>query len=186
MLTAGLLKQLEEMKRYSEVRDNIFAIPAEEGRFLHMLVLMMKPDRILELGTSSGYSTIWLGSAAATYGGLVETVENDKQKIKLALSNFAKADLFDTITLHHADASEFVTSCEATLNMVFMDTVKSDYLHQFEQFFPKLAKGGVVLADNAVDLADQMRDYLAYVKNLNGAMSVTVPIGNGVEMTYKL
>lgn len=186
MLDAGLLKLLDEMKSYSEARDNVFAIPREEGEFLHMLVLMMKPERILELGTSSGYSTIWLASAAAGYGGLVETVENDKEKIKLALSNFSKADLFETITLHHADANEFVTSYNARLNMVFMDTVKSDYLHQFEHFFPKVAKGGVVLADNAVDLADKMQDYLAHVKSLREAMSVTVPIGNGVEITYKL
>lgn len=186
MLDTGLLKLLEGMKKYSEERDNIFAIPAEEGKFLHLLVMMMRPERILELGTSSGYSTIWLASAAATYGGLVETVENDKQKIKLALSNFSKAELFDTITLHHADANEFVTSYQAALNMVFMDTAKNDYLHQFKHFFPKLSQGGVVLADNAVDLADKMQDYLVHVKNLEGAMSVTVPIGNGVEMTYKL
>jgi predicted O-methyltransferase YrrM len=185
MLNEQLEALLAEMEQYNRTHEDSLAVPREEGLFLHLQVLMHKPARIVELGTSTGYSTVWLAGAAASYGGRVETVEFDENKIGIASENFVKAGLEDTITVYQADANEFVRNLGGKVDFIFMDTEKAEYLSQFKQFFPQVSSGGVVFADNAVDLADDMADYLKYVKSMRGAYSVTVPIGNGLEMTFK-
>jgi len=186
MMDPALHDLLLEMERYSREHEGVYAIPRDEALFLNILVKLQRPRRILELGTSSGYSTIWLATAAASYGGCVETVEYDPDKVALASENFRRAGLVDVITIHRADANEFLKSLRGPLDFVFMDTEKEEYLSQFKLFYPRLVRGSLVAADNAVDLADNMREYLEYVKQLPDAQSVTVPIGNGVELTYKL
>ena len=176
---------LRDMEDYSRSHEHVYAIPREEAVFLNTLVRLRKPGRILELGTSSGYSAIWLGLAAASYGGKVDTVEFDPEKVKLATENIRKAGLEGTVLVHQADANEYLDVLEGQIAFVFMDTEKEEYLSQFMTIFPKLVQGGVLVADNAVDLADHMRDFLDYVKSLEAAQSVTVPIGNGVELVYK-
>jgi caffeoyl-CoA O-methyltransferase len=177
---------LGEMEEYSRTHDAVYAVPREEGIFLNMLVRLQKPKRILELGTSSGYSTIWLALAAAHNGGRIETVEFDPAKVKLAAYNIGRAGLTDVITIHQADANEFLATMRDQVDFVFMDTEKGEYLRQFKLLFPRLAGGGLVAADNAVDLAENMQDYLEYVKSHPGLQSVTVPVGNGLELTYRL
>jgi caffeoyl-CoA O-methyltransferase len=177
---------LREMEAYSLDHLGINAVPHEEGLFLNMLVRLTRAQRVLELGTSSGYSTIWLATAAAANGGTVDTVELDAAKVALASGNIWRAGLEEVIRIHHTDAVAFLETLEGPVDFVFMDTEKEDYLRHFKLVFPKLAKGGLLAADNAVDLADQMRDFLHYVKHLEGAQSVTVDIGNGLELTNKL
>ena len=186
MISPDLEKLLLEMEEYSATHHGVYAIPRDEGIFLNTLVRMHRPARILELGTSSGYSTIWLAAAAALYGGMVETVEHDAEKTKLAVRNFQRSGLGHVITVHEADAGEFLKNLEGAVQFVFMDTEKEEYLSQFKLLFPKLEPGGVVAADNAVDLADNMRDFLDFVKSFNAVQSVTVPIGNGLELIYRL
>ena len=186
MISPELDRQLREMEEYSRTTGGVYAIPRGEGRFLYMLARLARPKRIVELGTSSGYSTIWLALAARSYGGAVETVEFDPAKVELARSNFRRAGLDGVIEQHHADAAEFLERLRGPVDFVFMDTEKQDYLRHFKLVFPKLAAGGLVAADNAVDLADNMREFLEYVKGLEGALSETVDIGNGLELTYKL
>ncbi|HUX06198.1 MAG TPA: O-methyltransferase [Acidobacteriota bacterium] len=186
MYSPEMERLLQQMEAYSREHDGVYAIPREEGVFLNMLVRLKRARRIVELGTSSGYSTLWLAAAAAEHGGVVETVEFDPQKVALASENIRRSGLEKTIRMHHADAAEFLGALEGEVDFVFMDTEKEDYLRHFRLAFPKLARGGLVAADNAVDLADNMRDFLDYVKRLEGAQSVTVGIGNGLELTCKL
>ena len=100
-------------------------------------------------------------------------------------SVFEQAGLEETVFVHEADANEYLDNLKRQISFVFMDTEKEEYLSQFRKVYPKLESGGVLLADNAVDLADHMADFLGHVKALESAQSVTVPIGNGVEMVYK-
>ena len=128
------------MEEYSGENDGVYAIPREEGFFLNLLVRLQRPGRIVELGTSSGYSTIWLALAASAYGGRVDTVEYDAAKVELAKSNFHRAGLADTITIHQADAAGFLDRLEGPVDFVFMDTEKADYLRHFQLLFPKKQK----------------------------------------------
>lgn len=186
MLNQKLWTQLEEMDAWNrENSRRALAIPFDEGIFLHQLALLRRPARILELGTSTGFSTLWLASAAAQYGGQVETVELDTEKIAIATAHFQRAGLGAAIRQVHADANAHVRELNGSYGLVFMDTEKRDYLPQFRLFWQFVEPGGAVAADNAVDLAEHMGDYLSHVKNLHGALSVTIPIGNGLELTCR-
>jgi len=158
---------------------------ANLGRFMHSLILAARPARILELGTSTGYSTIWLASAAATYGGVVETLERSDEKIAIATKNFSRAGLVDHIVLHNEDINDFLARTHGGIGFVFMDSDKYEYKKQFQLLLPRLISGGIVSADNVVDLAEKCKEYVDYVKNLDGVVSETVPIGNGMEITVK-
>ena len=178
---------LDRMEQFNkEHHETALAIPPDEGLFLHMQVLIAKPKRILELGMSTGYSTVRLAGAARTYGGGVETVEFDKKKIEIARKNFSEAGVEDAITILNDDANAVVDNLKGDVDFVFMDTEKEEYLRQFKAYWPHIVSGGAVYADNAVDLADKMADYFAHVKQLSDGLSVTNPIGNGLEITLKL
>jgi predicted O-methyltransferase YrrM len=186
LFNKSLESLLREMEEYSQQNEGVYAIPREEGMFLNMLVRLQRPYRIIELGTSSGYSTIWLATAAARHGGAVDTVEYDADKVKLATENIRRAGLNETVRLHHADADDFLERLDGPVDFAFLDTEKADYLRHFKLLFPNISPGGLVAADNAVDLAHDMKDFLSYVKGLPSALSVTVDIGNGLELTCKL
>jgi predicted O-methyltransferase YrrM len=176
---------LEEIEEFNKDYEEALAIEAAQGRFMHALILAAKPARVLELGTSTGYSAIWLASAAASYGGLVETLERDPEKIEIATRNFKKAGLSESIILQDADINEYIDSVAPGIGFVFMDSEKEEYIDQFKAFFPKLISGAIVSADNVVDMPQETQAYVDYVNNLEDAVSETVPIGNGMEITVK-
>lgn len=177
---------LKEIEEFNESYDAALAIEPEQGRFMHCMILAARPARVVELGTSTGYSAVWLASAAARYGGIVETVEFSEEKIEIARENFKKAGLSDSIVIHKQDINDFIRETAPGIGFVFMDSEKYEYLDQFKVFFPKLVRGGVVSADNVVDLKEKCAEYVNYVKNLETAVSETVPIGNGMEITVRL
>jgi len=182
---AHVLSVLEDIEKENENYEGALAIQAEQGRFMHALILAARPARILELGTSTGYSTIWLASAAASYGGIVETLERSDEKIAIAARNFERAGLGGSIVQHKVDINDFIDSTHGGIGFVFMDSDKYQYKKQFQALLPRLISGGIVSADNVVDLAEKCKEYVDYVKNLDGVVSETVPIGNGMEITVK-
>jgi predicted O-methyltransferase YrrM len=176
---------LSEIEEYNATYEDALPITREQGRFMHCLIRASRPARIIELGTSTGYSTIWLASAAAGYGGVVETIEFDQNKINIAEENFGKAGIADHIIQRKADINEIIKTILPGIGFVFMDSEKQEYLDQFKILLPKLIQGAIVVADNVVDLAEDCREYIDYVKNLDTVISETVPIGNGMEVTVK-
>src|SRR3989344_5118119 len=195
MLSPKIAHILGEMESYSASHANAWSIPREEAQFLHALLKSLRPKTILEIGTSTGYSTIWFALAARAFGGKVFTIEHDPAKIKIAKENFRKAGAGKTIRILGGDANKILGNRGklkiggrrgAMIDFIFLDGVKSEYLQQFKWVHPHLRRGGVVAADNAGDFAAQMKDYLKFVRTNKKLHTVFVPIGNGVELTQKL
>lgn len=180
---AELLRALEEKPEdWGQVR---ISVPPDTGKFLHVLVRMAKPQRILEIGMFHGYSTLWIGLAAREVGARITTLELEAEKVAVAKANFERAGLADIITVIQGDGKQTLAALPGPYDLVFLDAQKEDYAAYFDLIYPRLSPGGVIVADNAVSHGEDMADYFDKARNHPHCVSVLVPIGTGEEVTYK-
>ena len=179
--TQRLLNELEGQRH-----DGYYNISADTGEFFYILVLISKAKNILEVGTSNGYSTIWLGEAVKQNNGKITTIEIAEHKIKMASENFKRAKLDKTIKIIHGDALKEIPKLKGKFDLLFLDALKEDYISYFKLAYLNLTKNAVIVADNAIMFEKYMKDYLHYVRNHKNLRSVLVPIGSGVEFSLKL
>jgi len=177
---------LNELEIFSQENRGFHNIPPDTGQFFYMLVLISKSKNILEVGTSNGYSTIWLGEAAQQNKGKVTTIEISEHKVSMARENFKRARLDKTIKIVHGDALNEISKLNEKFDFLFLDAIKEDYINYFKLAYPKLTKNAVIVADNAIMFEKYMKEYLNFVRNNKALKSVLVPIGSGVEFSLKL
>lgn len=120
-----------------------------QGQFLRMISYMIRPKRILELGTFTGYSAICLASGLTDDGHLT-TIEINDEITDIAREYFKKAGLEHKITLHVGDALEIISTLKDNYDLVFIDAEKSQYLAYYKLIFDKVVPGGFILADNVL------------------------------------
>jgi len=120
-----------------------------QGRVLSMLCQMMKPKRILELGTFAGYSAICMAEALDN-DGLLHTIEYDDELEDFIQQNIALAGMKEKIVLHIGEALKIIPTIDETFDLVFIDADKREYSDYFDAVFPKLRQGGFILADNTL------------------------------------
>ena len=125
-------------------------VPYEDGEALYRLVLEGKHRNVLEIGTSTGHSTVWLAWAAARNGGKVTTIEIDDGRYRAALANFEKAGLAPYIDARLGDAHDLVKTLPGPFDFVFSDADKDWYLQYFLDLDPKLRVGGCFTAHNVL------------------------------------
>ncbi len=189
-----LIALLDRLAHFGEVNDargversrKMLNITPDTGRFLWILVRARRATRILEVGTSNAYSTIWLADAARETSGRVTTLECDLDKIALARANLAEAGLAEYIDLLEGEAAKTLIQLPGPFDVVFLDADRHQYLTYFELVFPKLVSGGLLVADNAVSHAHELAAYLMRVKADPRLFSVTLPVGKGEELSVKL
>lgn len=178
-------------------KNRILAITRSTGEFYHLLLKSIGAKRILEIGLSHGYSTLWFAGAILSENSSnfrIVTIENDSSKIKIAQRNFRKAGIENYVTIKHGDAitvlnellEEFNRSTQKTyFDFVFIDADKENSIKYFELCLPMLRKNGIIVADNVLDIKE-MEKYTKYVKNRSDVQTVTLPIGWGQELSIKL
>ena len=179
-------KVLQELEVFGRNHEGYYNISADTGEFFHILVLISKAKNILEIGTSNGYSAIWLAEAAKQNKGKITTIEISEHKAKTASENFKRANLDKTIKIVHGDALSEIPKLKKKFDFLFLDAIKEDYINYFKLACPKLTKNAIIVADNAIMFERYMKDYLNYVRNNKNLRSVLVPIGSGVEFSLKL
>ncbi len=186
----AVLARLEEEDRRESEEDvpydeRSLAVGPESGRLLFALVAPNAGCEVLEIGASRGYSTVWLAAAARILGGRVVSLEFDSRKVEAWKRNIAEAGLEEWAELLEGDARELLPALEEGFDVVFLDAWKDDYEKYFELARTKLDPGGVIVADNVTS----HRDLAGYVDARQGdptLVSVTVPVGNGLEVTTVL
>jgi caffeoyl-CoA O-methyltransferase len=140
-------------------------VPYQDGKVLHDLVIRLGAKRILEIGTSTGHSTIWLAWAAAKTGGKVTTIEIDRGRHERALANFKRAGIAEYVDARRGDAHELAKTLPGPWDFVFQDADKEWYLQYFLDLDPKMAPGGCYTAHNvARPTAREVREFLARVR----------------------
>lgn len=124
------------------------SVPMDDGRFLRILAESTGATNAVEIGTSQGYSAIWLGLAMKRTGGRLTTYEIDAERAGLAQKNFEKAGVADVITLVLGDAHEKVEAQGGPIDILFLDADKDGYIDYLKKLLPKVRAGGLVVAHN--------------------------------------
>src|SRR3989344_3444848 len=170
----SVLNQLESIGK----QNYMFNIQPNAGKFLNLLIKIKKPKTIIEVGTSNGYSTIWIASALKNVK--VITVEQDEYKIKLAEENFKKSGL-KNIKIIKGNAIKVIPEIKEKADLIFIDAAKREYIKYFKLLEKNMNKGCIILADNIISHSEKIDSYLTYVnKKYN---SITLSIGSGLELT---
>ncbi|NML16867.1 O-methyltransferase [Azohydromonas caseinilytica] len=183
-----------ELERFGADNDRAVAerprrmlnITRDTGELLSVLVRAMAARRVLEIGTSNGYSTLWLAEAARATGGRVTTVEYAPYKAELAARNFERAGLSDVITLVRDDAGALLRrTADAAFDLVFLDSERGEYVGWWAELRRVLRPGGLLVVDNAVSHAQEMAPFAALLREDTLFTTSLVPVGNGELLAVK-
>jgi predicted O-methyltransferase YrrM len=171
------------------MRDE-FLLPVgpEVGAFLHSLILAHRPKRILELGTSYGYSTLFFADAARTIGATLITMELADWKQAHAQEQIAKAGLSDVVDFRLGDAVAMIEADAGPFDFILLDIWKELYLPCFDAFYPKLSNEAIIAADNMIyppQAREDVRRYRAAVQSKRDLQTTLLPIGSGIELSVK-
>jgi len=181
----NLLAELEQFGRdndsaTAERPRKMLNITRDTGEFLAVLVRAALARRVLEIGTSNGYSTLWLASAALDIGGSVTTVEKSQYKIDLAAKNFARSGLASSIAQVHDDAGRLLErSADDAFDFIFLDSERPEYSGWWPHLRRVLRRGGLLVVDNATSHPAEIAPFVALVKADAEFITSLVPVGNG-------
>ncbi|GAB6262529.1 O-methyltransferase [Photobacterium sp. 53610] len=189
MPLSDLLHELEILGEQNDASETnrakkLLNITRDTGEFLAVMVKASKAELVLEIGTSNGYSTLWLASALPASGKVV-TVEKLADKAQMAAENFARAELQDRIVQVQADAGEFLRGSQQMFDLIFLDADRSSYLAYADDLLSRLSSGGVLVCDNAMSHRHELEDFMAYLSTKDTLTSCLLPVGKGEFVVHK-
>ena len=153
-------------------------IPPVTGRFLALWAASAPPGTVLEVGTSAGYSTLWLALACRATGRTIQTFEILPEKARLAQETFEVADVLDVVRLVHDDFLVHRDEFDQ-VGFCFLDAEKEVYEACFDVVVPKLVPGGILIADNAISHREELDSFIARALDDDRVDAMIVPIGTG-------
>jgi caffeoyl-CoA O-methyltransferase len=188
-----ILKRMRELEAQDAIdredgtprQGRLRQIPPVTGKFLALLCASAPKGGVLEVGTSGGYSSLWLALACRERGDRLTTFEILEEKVARASETFEAAGLGGQIQLIHGDARD-VISGYAGVAFCFLDAEKDVYLDVYEKVVPNLVPGGILAADNAINHAEALAGFIARAKNDTCVDALVVPVGKGVLVCRKL
>ncbi len=184
---AALMQSLSLQEGMKKRDDFLLSVGQETAVFLNTLVKSAKPSIILEIGTSYGYSTIWLAEAAKNIGAKVISLENDAKKADFAKQKLAEAGLGDVVEIMVADAIEFLQNTNLKFDFILLDLWKEMYIPCFDLFYPKLNNGAWVISDNMIfptHSKPEMDIFRQHLRDTNAFDTILMPIGSGIEVSF--
>ena len=160
-------------------------IPKETGQFLALSCANAPKGKVLEIGTSAGYSSLWLILACIERGDHLTTFEVLPEKVLLARETFQITEVEDHVNLIHGDARQLLKNY-ADIAFCFLDAEKDVYMDCYEQLMPKLLPGGIIIADNLISHAKDLQSFKDHVMQDPNVDAVLVPIGKGELFIRKI
>ncbi|WP_080796542.1 O-methyltransferase [Corynebacterium pacaense] len=158
----------------------------ESAAILHTLVVGIAPDRLLEIGTSNGYSTIWLADALGSTRGRMTTIDNDRQRSAEAEFNLEECGLRDRVEVLVGDAGELLkTEADGAWPFIFLDAERSFYADYWPELRRVLAHSGLLIVDNVISHADQVTEFRALVDADPGFSAVVIRSGAGLLVVQR-
>jgi len=200
LLPAGLMSQGsgknkdidEKVRTFLEKRQGAWRdlnVPASDGKILYDLIIKNRYKKALEIGTSTGHSTIFIAWALSKTGGKVITIEIDRDRYRQALANFKEAGVSDYIDARLADAHTLVKELQGPFDFVFCDADKEWYNKYFIDVYPKLLTGGCYAAHNVSTrgwgVGEGTKEFYDYIKGLPYMKTTVDESGGGISISYK-
>jgi predicted O-methyltransferase YrrM len=185
----NFLRQLEEHARTHDAREpersrKLLNLDPDTAELLSILARSARARRVLEIGTSNGYSTIWIAASVGPEGGRVISIDRSREKYKLAQDNLLAAGLLQFVDLQLGDATEVIKALPGPFDFVFFDADRVSAPGQLALLLPKLAPQALILADNALSHPEEIAGYLTMVKGLKQAQHVLIPVGKGLSVAF--
>jgi len=203
---------LNVLSSLDKTREDFWNVDNESANFLSLLVKLSKAKNALEIGTSNGYSGIWLAQALKTTGGKLTTIEFWENRLNIALENFKKAGTDDIVEARLGQAvmileemfneiypkkniddideksftEAFQKGKEKFFDFVFIDANKSEYIKYFNLIHPMLQKGGVIVADNILSHYKKVEPYVKAVTSHPNYQSQLIPLDTGMMVSVKM
>ena len=170
-----------------ETSEDFWNISHQTGNFISMLIKVMKAKNVLELGTSNGYSGLWIADALKSTGGHLTTIEFWEKRQCLARKYMAECGLSDYVTFKIGQAYDVIKNeLHEEFDLVFIDANKQEYLSFFEAVHPLLKKGGVILADNITSHAKKVQPFVETISSHEEYQVQILDLPDGLLMAYKL
>jgi predicted O-methyltransferase YrrM len=158
----------------------------DSAQLLAALVRATGARRLLELGTSNGYSTLWLADAVRSVGGRLLSVDVDAERSALAAGNLDRAGLREQVELRVHDAAVTLQeTADGSLDMIFMDAERPAYAGYWPDLVRVLRPGGLLAVDNVLSHADQVNDFRSLVRSDERVSEATVPTGAGLLLIVR-
>jgi caffeoyl-CoA O-methyltransferase len=181
--------QLKKLMDQMDAKGYEFwSVPRKDGEFLHLLVKAVRAKNILEIGTSHGFSAIWMGLALEETGGRLTTFEIDEERYDLARKHINEAGLSQRVLCLKGDAHAEIIRMEGPFDFIFLDADKEGQLDYFNKLYPKkLPPGGILISHNAIKQASSMKDYLDAVRKHPDFDTVTLSLtmDDGFCLSYR-
>jgi len=170
------LKQADRLHRYRNIEP-------ESGRFLSMLIRAQQSKNILEIGTSTGYSTLWLAEAARQTQAMITTLEINAERVAQAKQYVTEIDLADLINFKVIDAQVYLEAEQELFDFILLDAERDAYVSYWPHLSRLLkAKGGLLVVDNVISHAAEVEEFIALIQQDPRFIMSIVPIGAGLLM----
>lgn len=176
-----------EWSNFVQERDKfLLAVGPATGRLMNLLIREAESRVILEIGTSYGYSTVWLAEAARATQGRVITLELHANKQQYARERLTEAGLAEFVDFRLGDAKESLAKLETSVDFVLLDLWKDLYVPCFDLFYPKLNPGAVIVADNMLfpeTARPHAHAYRQHIRSKAHIQSILLRVGSGLELS---
>jgi len=172
-------RKMDQDARKLSLAERHRNLEPDSAEFICALAAGLQAKRLLEIGGSSGISTIALAAAARQTGGRLKSIEKVAGRQAEARETIARLGLGEFVEFALADAADLLPGIAEPVDFALIDCEKNDYIRFFDLI--PVAPGAVIVADNI--LSHDLRDYVAHVRSLDGVESVTLPVGKGLEVS---
>lgn len=183
---------LTDLEKLNGPENRYWNVPRTTGVFLNAMVRTSNASRVLEIGTSNGYSAIWFAEALSHIGGCLYTVESHKERFAMAGENLKRAGVTKFARQVFGHSPEILPTIPGPYDFIFLDATKMEYLSYAEALVPMLRDGGLLVADNCLSHATEVENFVTYMKEYprHGGTelsfrTVLLPLDNGLLVALK-
>jgi predicted O-methyltransferase YrrM len=175
---------LDEVYAYGRDQGGMWNISPDAGKFIHLMLRAIIAKRVLEIGTSNGYSTLWIADALESTGGWLTTLEIDARKVAMATENLERAELKERVRIIHGDARESIQTLDKRYDFVFIDADKESYEHYLQESLKRVRPGAIIMADNVQSHESELGGFLEMVQRDPWLEDVYLPFAGGLATIY--